>query len=253
MRVSDPVIERLHALVQQRQWQPGQRLPTERQLAADLGVSRTALREAIQRLSGQGLVESRVGSGTFLCAPAPQWHEHATAPLAQLIQDDPHYRFDVLETRVALERSTARHAALRATPADKDRIRRCFDVMVAHQQRGETALSANADAQFHLAIAEASHNVVMVQVMRGLFELVTSTVAQNRRLMFDHEDPRALERLTHQHQGLVQAIVAGDADQAQRVMDEHLDYVHHKLVQSEADVARRLRQGRFSASTGRRP
>lgn len=250
MRLSDPVIEKLQALVQQRQWLPGQRLPAERQLAVELGVSRTALREAIHRLAGQGLVESRAGSGTYLREQAPQWHAQATAPLVPLMREDPEYRYDVLETRAALERSTARHAALRATAPERDRIRRCFEQMVNHQQRGETELSARADAQFHLAIAEASHNVVMVQVMRSLFDLVTVSVADNRRIMFNHEDPRSLEQLTRQHHDLVQAILAGDADRAQSVMDEHLAYVHQKLVQSDADAARLKRLGRLGQIAG---
>ena len=64
MRISDQVAEQLYTLIQQRQLQSGQRLPAERQLAEELGVSRTALREAIQKLSSRGLLESRVGAGT---------------------------------------------------------------------------------------------------------------------------------------------------------------------------------------------
>jgi DNA-binding GntR family transcriptional regulator len=112
----------------------------------------------------------------------------AVAPLESLLRDDPQYRYDVLEARQALELSTAWYAAQRATDKDRDRIRRCFDDMLRHQQARDAASAARSDAQFHLAIAEASHNAVLVQLMGSLFELVLGTVAQNRRLMFVHDD-----------------------------------------------------------------
>ena len=91
MRISDQVAEQLYTLIQQRQLQSGQRLPAERQLAEELGVSRTALREAIQKLSSRGLLESRVGAGTFVQTPPsqPNWHEQVISPLVPLMRDDP--------------------------------------------------------------------------------------------------------------------------------------------------------------------
>ena len=249
LRLSDRVAQQVLELIQSTPLEPGARLPTERALAEQLGVSRTALREAIQKLSSQGVLESRVGAGTFVRARVPEWHEQAISPIEPLLRDDPQYRYDVLETRQILEIGTAWHAALRATEQDKDHIRRCFDELLRHQQSQDAARSARADAQFHLAIAEASHNVVVVQVMRSLFELVLGTVAHSRRLMFVHDDPRTLEHLTQQHQDLMQAIIAGEPEQARAVIGTHLSYVHDKLTQADADAARLARQGRL-ASTG---
>ena len=249
LRLSDRVAQQVLELIQTTPLQTGDKLPTERVLAEQLGVSRTALREAIQKLGSRGVLESRVGAGTFVLAPVQSWHEQALAPLAPLMRDDPQYRYDVLETRQIIELSTAWHAAQRATVQDKDHIRRCFDEMLRHQQSQDAANSARADAQFHLAIAEASHNVVVVQVMRSLFEMVLNTVAQNRRLMFVHDDPKVLERLTLQHHDLMQAVIAGEPEQAKAVIAEHLDFVHEKLTQADAEAARMQRQGRLT-STG---
>ena len=249
MRLSDRVAQQLLELIQTAQLQSGEKLPTERALAEQLGVSRTALREAIQKLASRGVLESRVGAGTFVLARAPEWHEQAISPLAPLMRDDPQYRYDVLEARQILEVSTAWHAAQRATDQDKDHIRRCFDEMLRHQQSQDAENSARADAQFHLAIAEASHNVVVVQVMRSLFELVLGTVAQNRRLMFVHNDPKVLERLTRQHHDLMQAVIAGEPEQARSVIGAHLAYIHEKLSEADADAARLKRLGRFSSSS----
>ena len=154
MRLADHVVEKLLALVQSRGLQPGQRLPAERQLAEDLGVSRTSVREAIQKLVSQGVLSSRRGDGTYVeqaSAPA-DWLQDAMAPLAGLLETDPNYRLDVAETRYALETSTAALAAERATEQDKQRIRQCFDAMTAHQQAGHAELAAHADAQFHLSL-----------------------------------------------------------------------------------------------------
>ena len=249
MRLSDRVAQQLLELIQTTQLQSGAKLPTERALSEQLGVSRTALREAIQKLASRGVLESRVGSGTFLRERMQEWPDQAVAPLIPLIRDDPQYRYDVLETRQMIEINTAWHAAQRATDKDKDHIRRCFDEMLRHQKSQDAANSARADAQFHLAIAEASHNVVVVQVMRSLFEMVLNTVAQNRRLMFVHDDPKVLELLTRQHHDLMQAIIASEPEQARAVIGEHLAYVHEKLTQADAEAARMQRQGRLT-STG---
>lgn len=248
LRLSDRVAQQLLELIQKDQLQHGERLPTERALSEQMGVSRTALREAIQKLSSQGILESRVGAGTFVRTPVQPWHEQAISPLEPLIRDDPQYRYDVLEARQMIELTTAWHAAQRATDKDRDHIRRCFDEMLHHQQRLDFANSARADAQFHLAIAEASHNVVVVQVMRSLFELMLKTVAQNRQLMFVHDDPKVLERLTQQHHDLMQAVISGEPEQAKTVIGAHLAFVHEKLTQGDADAARLKRLGRFSST-----
>lgn len=248
MRLSDRVAQQLLELIQTTQLQSGAKLPTERALSEQLGVSRTALREAIQKLASRGVLESRVGSGTFLRERMQEWPDQAVAPLIPLIRDDPQYRYDVLETRQMIEINTAWHAAQRATDKDKDHIRRCFDEMLRHQKSQDAANSARADAQFHLAIAEASHNVVVVQVMRSLFELMLNTVAENRRLMFVHDNTKVLEQLTQQHYQLMQAILNGEPEQARSVISDHLNFVHNKLTQADADTARLQRLGRLSPS-----
>jgi len=245
MRLSDQIAEKLVLLIHARGILPGERLPSERSLAESLDVSRTVLREAIQKLSIQGVLSSRAGSGTFLQAGEPPWPQQSMSPLTDLMLEDPQYRYDVLEARHTLESSTASLAALRATDDDKDRIRRCFDQMSEYQQHGDAALSARADAQFHLAIAEASHNLVLLQVMRGLFELVLSTVAQNRRIMILQDSLYSQDRLTQQHQALMECILRGDAAGARAAIGEHLEYVRTTHLKMDEDAARHERSTRL--------
>ncbi|GAA4005088.1 transcriptional regulator LldR [Comamonas faecalis] len=246
MRLADHVLDKLLTLVQTLQLRPGQRLPAERRLAEQLGVSRTSVREAIQKLISQGVLAARRGDGTYLQAPATaQWLQGAVAPLVGLMNADPHYRYDVLEARQALEASTAALAAQRATPEDKARIRQQFDIMLRHQQDGDAEQAARADAQFHLAIAEASHNLVLVQVMHSLFSVVLSTVERNRSAMFRLSAPSTQHALTEQHAALMQAIDDGDATRARQCIAAHLDYVHASIQRLDEDLARRERAQRL--------
>jgi transcriptional regulator, GntR family len=124
---------------------------------------------------------SRRGGGTFVRWPHEAWSEqNIVQPLKTLLADDPDYSFDILEARHAIEGSTAWHAAMRATDADKEKIALCFEATLSE----DPDLASQADVRFHLAIAEASHNVVLLQTMRGFFDLLQSSVKQSRQRMY---------------------------------------------------------------------
>lgn len=116
MRISDQVVMKLQALIEERHMKKGDRLPAERQLATSLGVSRPSLREAIQQLNSQGVLISRRGDGTYIQQLPEQWPQQLIVnPISNLIEEDPLYRFDVQEARLVLEGGTAWYAALRST------------------------------------------------------------------------------------------------------------------------------------------
>ena len=242
-RLSDRVAEQLRTLI--ASLRPGDRLPAERALALNLGVSRTAVREAIAQLSSRGLLRARVGGGTYVQAsPGPA--QVLAEPLElylPLFQGDPDYRFDVLEVRHALEGATAWHAALRATDSDRTRIGAAFETMMAAHARHDPAGEARADADFHLAIAEASHNLVLLQVMRGLFELLQTNISQSREKLY--LSPRTFEPLSVQHRAMMDAIFAGDPERARDATHTHLEFVHTSLRALEENEARRARASRL--------
>lgn len=239
-RLVDDIVTQLRALIAQRDLQPGMRLPAERQLAAELGVSRSSLREAIQKLVGNGLLVSRRGGGTWLQQQLAPWSEQQiVTPIRSLLAADPDYRYDILEARHAIEASTAWHAALRATEADKERLQYCFDATLAFLEHDDPELAAQADVRFHLAIAEASHNLVLLQTMRGFFELMQSSVIHSRRQMVIQ--PTLFAQLTEQHRALLQAILAGDAEGARQAAMTHLAFVHSTLKIQSENSARQAR------------
>ncbi len=250
-RISDKVALQLRALVNEQQLQPGDRLPAERVLSVQLGVSRTALREAIAQLSSQGLLRARVGGGTYVCSPQERARttiEEPLVPYLPLFQGDPEYRFDVLEIRHALEGAAAWHAALRATDADRARIRTAFAVMLAAHGKDDPAGEARADADFHLAIAEASHNLVLLQVMRGLFELLQTNISQSREKLYT--SPRTFSPLSDQHREMMDAVLAGDPERARAAAHAHLEFVHTTLRVLDEDDARRARASRLPSRHG---
>ncbi|EJO9519504.1 transcriptional regulator LldR, partial [Escherichia coli] len=162
-RLSDEVADRVRELIDEKNLEAGMKLPAERQLAMQLGVSRNSLREALAKLVSEGVLLSRRGGGTFIRWRHDTWSEqNIVQPLKTLMADDPDYSFDILEARYAIEASTAWHAAMRATPGDKEKIQLCFEATLSE----DPDIASQADVRFHLAIAEASHNIVLLQTMR---------------------------------------------------------------------------------------
>ncbi|MDY0972216.1 transcriptional regulator LldR [Siccibacter turicensis] len=235
-RLTDDVADRLRALIDEQGLDAGMKLPAERQLAALLGVSRNSVREALQVLNAQGVLMTRRGGGTFVRWRHETWSEqNIVQPIKTLLASDAGYSYDILEARHAIEASTAWHAAMRATPADKEKLRLCFEAT----QSDDPDLSSQADVRFHLAIAEASHNIVLLQTMRGFFDLLQSSVIESRQRMY--LVPPVFARLTEQHAAVLNAILDGDAEGARRAMMAHLSFVHTTIKQFDDDLARQAR------------
>ncbi|WP_025119966.1 MULTISPECIES: transcriptional regulator LldR [unclassified Serratia (in: enterobacteria)] len=238
-RLADQLVERIKHMIHERQLVEGMRLPAERQLANEMGVSRSSLREAIQKLISEKTLISRRGGGTYVCDEF-SWSQHSIVePLRTLVADDPGYRYDILEARHAIEASTAWHAAMRATAADKEKLQACFDATLALKESDHPDLAAQADVRFHLAIAEASHNVVLLQTMRGFFDLMQSSVMHSRQRMYTL--PTIFTRLTEQHEELLLAILAGDPERAGKAAKSHLGFVHSTIKNLHEDEARQAR------------
>ncbi|MEQ4530129.1 MAG: transcriptional regulator LldR [Mixta sp.] len=248
MSMEKPLIDRLRQFIADQQLQPGARLPAERQLAQQLTVSRSSLREAIQTLISEGVLISRRGGGNFIAEQrTADWSANRLVmPLSTLLADDPGYRYDVLEARIAIESSTAWHAARRATPEDKAHIQRCYQMMLQVSDRDDPDLAAHSDVRFHLAIAEAAHNLVLLQAMRGLFDLLQSSVMQSRQRMYTA--PEIFRQLAVQHEAICQAIVAGDADRARSATIHHLEFVDATMRNLHEEEARRARSMRIPNS-----
>ncbi len=245
-RLSDQIAEQLETMIVEQGLKPEDRLPAERQLAEQLAVSRPSLREAIQKLISKGILTSRRGGGTYVQAvPKAGFVD----PLVTLFRENAEYRFDVLEIRHALEGNAAWYAALRATEADKAHIQQCYEEMIAQHGSNDPMDEARADAAFHLSIVEASHNLVSLHVMRGLFDLLQNSISHNLDKLYTI--PRVFEPLKDQHYALMQAVIQGQPEQARQAAEAHLAFVEDSLKSIDADEARKARSLRHLTLVGR--
>ncbi|MBB4103670.1 FCD domain-containing protein [Allorhizobium borbori] len=233
------LVHQIEALMSARRLQPGDRLPAERALAAELGVSRSRLREAMRELISRGIVTTRQGGGTYVAEPGAGFiFERALRPLGGLVRLENGFWRDVMELRKTLDTDAAFFAAQRATEADKARLVAALEA-VSGEGSSDPAVQAQADAAFHMAIAEASHNAVLRQVMAGLFELMRISIAESLKQLF--RLPQTVEKLDRQHRAIVAAILAGEADKARMAVTDHLAFVEDGLRHIEEEVARSRR------------
>ncbi|WP_174492306.1 MULTISPECIES: transcriptional regulator LldR [Acinetobacter] len=245
MKVSDKIVQNLKLLIEDNNMQVGDRLPAERKLCEQLEVSRSSLREAIQQLTSTGMLVSKVGAGTFLQQLPSHWSQHQIVePLSGLIDEDPAYRFDVQEARMVLEGGTAWYAAQRATPQDLENIRQCYDQITYFQALGDDHQAAIADAKFHLAIAEASHNLVLIQMMRSLFDLLQYNVVLGRRKVYT--EAKRYDQLRDQHFQVMDAIERQDAEAARVAVCGHIEFVVQQVRMIDEEEARRQRASRLN-------
>ena len=242
-RMSDTVIQQIEQLILEGVLRPGERLPPERELAEQLGISRPTLREAMAILESKGLLESRRRGGTFVCDIS---ESGISDPLLTLIQSRPDTVFDVLELRDALEEAAAFHAARRATPEDREAIaakHRELEQIYANPD-SDHELEARVDAEFHMSIAEASHNAALVHVMRGLMEALKKGIAFNLDRI--REQPRHYDRIQSQHSAICDAVIAGEPERARAAARDHLSFVYERLVEHTEAESRSERARRRS-------
>ena len=235
-RLSDDIVDRLEGMILEGTLTSGQRLPAERVLAEQFGVSRPSLREAIQKLVAKGLLVSRQGGGNYV---AQSLGSTFSDPLLHLLESNPEAQRDLLEFRHTLEGSCAYYAALRATEVDHQRLTSAFETLQACYQRNDKVSEEEgaADASFHLAIAEASHNTVLLHTIRGLFDLLKHNVVTNIGGMYAQRT-ETREQLMSQHRELYDAIMQGRAEEAREISHRHISYVREVLEEAQDEVRR---------------
>jgi GntR family transcriptional regulator, transcriptional repressor for pyruvate dehydrogenase complex len=140
-------------------------------------------------------------------------------PLVMLF-DDPRGRFDFMEFRSVVEASAAAFAAERASEVDRSAMTEAFAVMERAHENGDVDAIAKSDADFHFAIYGASHNVMMLQIMRSLEMILRSNVHLNRKVLFEHRDVR--EHQLDEHRAVYDAIMARDPHGAREAARLHM-------------------------------
>jgi GntR family transcriptional repressor for pyruvate dehydrogenase complex len=232
-KVSDAVVNQIEQLILDGVLKPGDKLPSERDLAQELEVSRPSLREALLKLEAKGLLQARRGGGTFIAdiiAPT------LTDPLVHLLKDHPGTKYDILELRHALEEVAAYFAAARCTESDREILRRRFEAVEAMRRENDSLRNAETDAEFHLAIADASHNVALMHVMRGLFNLLRSSIRGFlEKIQEEYGDHQIVDQ---QHERIFNAVMEKDPAAARRAAHVHLAFIEKTLRKLDAEETR---------------
>lgn len=224
-KLSGAVTRQIELLILRGILKPGERMPSERELSERLGVSRPSLREAVAELQDKGLLATRAGAGIYV---ADVLGSAFSPALVRLFAAHDEAVMDYLAFRRDMEGLAAERAARLASDTDLRVIDTIYTRMAAAHSKRDPSDEARLDADFHLAIIEAGHNVVMLHMMRSMYELLREGVFYNRQIMFKQRTTR--DELLEQHKAINEALAARDPAGARVAVETHLDFVREALV-----------------------
>ncbi|HHU89485.1 MAG TPA: FadR family transcriptional regulator [Clostridiaceae bacterium] len=211
-RLYEEIIKQLTDLINNGSLKPGDKLPTERDLAVQLNVSRTAIREALRSLEMMGFIESKVGEGTFVKEITLN---NVIDPFSSILSKDKKLVAELIEVRILLESEIARLAAARINDDKAAEIERCLDLMA--REIAEGGIGIKGDNQFHNALAKAAENTAMSKILNMCGDLLNSSREVALKSM---KDTRI--GLKH-HRDIFEAVKAGDEKKASELMRNHLE------------------------------
>jgi GntR family transcriptional repressor for pyruvate dehydrogenase complex len=216
-KISDIIYEQIKKMILTAQLAPAERLPSERELAAQLGVSRPSLREALHKLEAQGFLTQNHGDGTYVKSLTSQTIDKA---MEEFIKREDAI-VDLMEVRKILETWAAKTAAMRASDEEIANMKEYLDEMRSALDKGEVGYIP--DANFHNTISYATNNILLIHIMNTIYQWVEKVSYEVRsRLYTDNE---RFERLYLQHQKIYEGINARDPEEAYKAMLEHMEYV----------------------------
>jgi len=221
-RLYHQVADQIRNVIDQGSFVPGTRLPPERELAQQLGVSRPSLREALLALEIEGRVEVRMGSGVYVCA-VPSGG--STEPL--VLGDSPS---ELMQARSVLEGSIINLALARVTKPGLDKLKTWLDVMRQDVRRGHSPV--DADRGFHVAIAEMTGNSVLARMVGELFDGRHGLISA--RLTDRTESARTWAAALREHEAIYQAFEARDPQEAVASMFWHLTASRERWIDADA-------------------
>ena len=220
-RLYRQIADQLGQLIKRGDFRAGERLPAERDLAEQLGVSRPSVREALIALEVEGIVEVRGGSGVFVLDRAkPRRAEAPSTP--------PPGPFDLIQARWIIESEAAFLAASHATPQQLQRMKAALDEM--REAPTHSPQATESDERFHLCIAEASGNAALLLVIQQLWELRTGPLYTQLESHFSGEEIWRLAVVEHAE--LLTAITSRDPVAARKAMRKHMKNAEIRFASS---------------------
>jgi DNA-binding FadR family transcriptional regulator len=225
-RLYRQIAKHLRDLIDSGEYPIGGRLPSERELADRLQVSRTSVREALIALEVEGLVRINVGSGIYVLGPSAS---RLTIPSGEASIEGP---FEILHAREILEPSVAAEAATLADPGHVGTLDR---ILAQMEQSGGNDKWISLDREFHVAIAASLSNGVLARFIRQLFDQRMNPYF--RRLASYFEDASTWSQALAEHRVIRDAIAAGDPEAARQAMRQHLRLSQERFSRSFGEIA----------------
>ncbi|MDU2066327.1 MAG: FadR/GntR family transcriptional regulator [Sporomusaceae bacterium] len=215
------VIDQIKEMIYHKRLVKGDKLPSERDLAVQLGVSRTAIREALRALEMLGLIVSHHGEGTFIASAFPEEKLFEPLSLVFMLEDNP---TELSEVRAMLEIQCAGLAAEKIKPEELQLLAACVQEFQTSQ---ESPLLAEVDKNFHTLIAKASHNRLLYHLYSSIHEVVSHHIVNMRYLIISDRQNSSI--LLHQHKAIYESIATGDVKKAREAMTEHMVFVRSQF------------------------
>ncbi len=213
------------------QVRPGDKLPSVVELSERFGVGRSTVREALSAMKAIGVLDIRQGGGTFVKAKEA---ETASQPLADWIANADSL-LQLVEVRRVLETGNASLAARNCKEDDANDLREAVGRM--KEVLSDEVAGEQADTAFHLRLAEATHNPLLIELTRSLSEQLHHNMRHTRSAWF-YADRRSAEQLLEEHAGILQAVLQRDEKRAAERMNEHLAKVEQVLRDNLRDELR---------------
>ena len=198
--LSKQISDKLEHMIESEEFVVGQRIPTEPELMEMFQVSRNTIREAIQSLTGAGILEIKQGDGTYVRA-ANRFSANMKKKYAQVSVED------IRETRNCLEVTIAGLAAVRREPEDIDSIRQAL--IRREELKTDIKENTRADIEFHMCIAEACHNDILIDIYQSISDYLESHIAER-----NIDSPLSDEEIDQLHEKLFEAVLDGDKNRA---------------------------------------
>jgi GntR family transcriptional regulator, transcriptional repressor for pyruvate dehydrogenase complex len=223
-RKSDKAYQQLVAIINNCQIMPGEKLPPERELALQLGISRQSTREAIYRAQSMGLIDVRPGEGSFVVSSAGQL---LLSPMRTLLQEEAGKIFDFLEIRQVIEAWCAARAAIMATDEDLEKIEGALGRM--RQMAVTDPGWEKEDTDFHMYIAAATKNVIAIHIMQTMKESFADYYRLRRTTVRGDEARRHTYR--KQHEQIYEAIRRKDSELSRAKVLDHFRTIEEFIIE----------------------
>jgi GntR family transcriptional regulator, transcriptional repressor for pyruvate dehydrogenase complex len=222
-KIYEEVAEAIYEMIRTGQVKPGEKLDSVQQLAENFQVGRSAIREALTSLRAMGLIEMKQGEGTFVNEFET---DQITFPLSTAMLMNKEDIAQLLEVRKIIEIGTAAAAAKKRTNQQLITMESALEEM--KHANGDEELGEKADLQFHLALADAAQNPLLLSLMNHVSGLMEETMKETRRVWLFSKQT-TVERLYNEHIAIYEAIKEQDVDKASKFMLIHLENVEALL------------------------